>query len=331
MSDGEPLPGPDRAAVSAALRLAGRAPSVHNTQPWRWVLRGDELQLLRDDRYLLEVADPAGRQLVISCGAVLHHARTAFAAAGWHTDTELFPDHDTRDLLARVRFRPWPDPPHEVLARAQAITRRHTERSPMSEPQHWDRLLPTLTQPARRHDVDVDVLDDSARPRLAVASEQAAAIQRYDMGYQSELRWWTGHSRPGEGIAPDSLPTQTDAANTPIKRPFPTAEHASGPDIEDRSRLVALSTAGDTPVNWMQTGAVLSALLLQCTVEDTATCALTHLTELPAARHVVAGLIEGHRTPQVLIRIGTVPATRDSDRTLTPRRPIEDYLTIEAG
>ncbi|MEU2092025.1 hypothetical protein [Nocardia beijingensis] len=73
---------PDRPSILAALRLAARAPSVHNTQPWRWVFDGRCLHLYTDADRLLPSTDPHGRQLVISCGAVLHHARTAFTDKG---------------------------------------------------------------------------------------------------------------------------------------------------------------------------------------------------------------------------------------------------------
>ncbi|MGW4370621.1 hypothetical protein ACWEKT_33750 [Nocardia takedensis] len=89
--------------------------------------------------------------------------------------------------------------------------------------------------------------------------------------------------------------------------------------------MAVLSTAADSPLDWLRAGEVLSALLLECTAAGAATCALTHLTELPAARRVVAGLIPDQRTPQILIRIGTaLPAPHQPP---TPRRPVEDYLT----
>src|SRR5689334_19638256 len=67
---------PDHPTVLAAMRMASRAPSLHNTQPWRWIFDGVRLHLYRDDDRLLTSADPLGRQLVISCGAMLHHVRT---------------------------------------------------------------------------------------------------------------------------------------------------------------------------------------------------------------------------------------------------------------
>ena len=50
----------------------------------------------------LTVTDPQGRQLMISCGAALHHARTALAAAGWDAHVTRLPDTRRPDLLATL-------------------------------------------------------------------------------------------------------------------------------------------------------------------------------------------------------------------------------------
>ncbi|SDZ18332.1 hypothetical protein SAMN05216215_105053 [Saccharopolyspora shandongensis] len=71
---------PSQETMRSVLALACRAPSVHNSQPWRWKLAEYSVRLYLDRSRLLEVIDPTGREMVISCGAVLNHARIAFAA-----------------------------------------------------------------------------------------------------------------------------------------------------------------------------------------------------------------------------------------------------------
>ncbi|KIA62486.1 Acg family FMN-binding oxidoreductase [Nocardia vulneris] len=319
---------PDRPTITAAVRQAGRAPSVHNTQPWRWVFDGTRLHLYRDNERLLTSTDPHGRQLVISCGAVLHHLRTVFAEFGWHTDTVRLPDPDSLDHLATIEFRPWPDPPAGVHARARAIERRRTDRLPMLAPQHWAELVHAARMLANPHDIQIDVLDTGAGARLAAASQHATALRRYDMEYQAELHWWSGHSHAPEGVPRSALISDAEAARVPVARTFPAAPHSSRrADVEDQAQLMVLSSTGDSVSAWLRSGEALSAVLLECTVAEQVSCALTHITELPTARKAIADLLGHSVTPQVVIRVGTAPDD-DEATPMSHRRPVSDILSF---
>ncbi|MEU2035877.1 hypothetical protein [Nocardia amamiensis] len=97
--------------------------------------------------------------------------------------------------------------------------------------------------------------------------------------------------------------------------------------LEDQARLVVLSTDGDSVMQWLRTGEALSAVLLECTAAGLATCALTHITELPTGRKLLTNLIPRRGTPQVVIRIGTAPEGSELIPP-TPRRPLTDIFTV---
>jgi nitroreductase len=78
--------------IKDAVILACRAPSLHNSQPWRWVLEGDRLQLFVDPQRVVRRTDRAGREALISGGVVLDHLRVALAAAGWKANVNRFPN-----------------------------------------------------------------------------------------------------------------------------------------------------------------------------------------------------------------------------------------------
>lgn len=312
----------------AALRLASRAPSVHNTQPWRWVLRGDALHLYTDTDRLLTAADPRARQMIISCGAMLHHVRTAFGARCWHTDTVRLPDPLEPGHLAEIRFRPWPNPPASLVARAAAIDGRYTDRLPMDAPADWDRVLPRLRMLVSPHYLELLTLDDQARDRLIAATRQASALRRHDMHYQSEIDWWAGHSESFEGVPPESLISDAEASRVPVGRTFPSAPHsARRPDTEDHAALLVLCSETDSLTDWLRTGEALSAVLLECTVAGLATCPLTHITELPTGRSLLGNLVQRPYLPQLLLRIGTAPDGEQGPPP-TPRRPLKDIFTV---
>src|SRR5215216_1043681 len=121
---------PSRAEVERAVAFAVRAPSIHNTQPWRWVYRPGVLELYADRSRQLPALDPDGRSLLLSCGGALELARLGLAASGWRTEVDRVPDAGRPDLLARIRpVRRGPVEP-AVVDRAEAAERRHTERRP---------------------------------------------------------------------------------------------------------------------------------------------------------------------------------------------------------
>ncbi|WP_327098133.1 hypothetical protein OIE68_04520 [Nocardia vinacea] len=321
---------PDRRTVRMALKLASRAPSVHNTQPWCWMFDGARLQLRSDTDRLLQSADPLGRQLVISCGAVLDHARLAFLSMGWFAQVTRFPEPDLPDLLATLEFRPWPGALNTAAGRVRAIHRRRTDRLPMLAPDGWHDVLGAVRELARPHHVAVDEIADSSRPRLAAATEHATALRRYDMDYQNELHWWAGHSEVLEGIPVAALVSDAEAARVDVGRTFPSSPYsARRDDLEDKARLVVLSTLGDTPAQWLHTGEALSEVLLECTARGLATCALTHITELAASRSVITDLIPHRDFPQVIVRIGIAP--EDTASAPTPRRPLDEVLEVRSS
>ena len=83
------------------------APSVHNTQPWRFAADGGpRISLHADVERRLAVADPDGREMMISCGAALFTIRLALRSLGYIPETRVLPDPAQPDLVAQVA---WPE------------------------------------------------------------------------------------------------------------------------------------------------------------------------------------------------------------------------------
>jgi hypothetical protein len=59
------------AALTSIVELACRAPSLHNSQPWRWVLDDSALHLFADHTRIGRRTDSAGREVILSCGVAL--------------------------------------------------------------------------------------------------------------------------------------------------------------------------------------------------------------------------------------------------------------------
>jgi hypothetical protein len=57
--------------LTSIVELACRAPSLHNSQPWRWVLDDSALHLFADHTRIGHRTDSAGREVILSCGVAL--------------------------------------------------------------------------------------------------------------------------------------------------------------------------------------------------------------------------------------------------------------------
>src|SRR6516162_4969325 len=138
------------------IATAARAPSVHNTQPWRFRVGEFAIELYADTRRKLR-ADPIGREMLISCGAALYGLRLAVRSLGYLPVVELLPNPARPRLLARVMLgaaEPITARERELL---EALPHRHTHRGP------WD---PGPLPPGLVAGLQHDVLSEGAQLAL---------------------------------------------------------------------------------------------------------------------------------------------------------------------
>lgn len=312
--------------IADAVGLASRAPSFHNSQPWLFIGEGAGVLHLYLDRDRMVDTDSSGRQALISCGAVLDHLGVAMAAAGWATNVDYFPNPNDHTHLATIDFVAMEYVTDGHRRRADAILSRRTDRLPFAAPRDWDRFEFLLRRAVDDDLALLDVLSDEARPQLAEASQLTESLRLYDSSYHAELAWWTGPFDAQDGIPASSLVTAAESDRVDIGRNFPVSRHRERRSqmTEDRSKVLVLSSLGDTRRDILTCGEALSVALLEATMAGMATCPLTHMTEVAVSSDIVSGLT-GRPLPQVLIRVGMAPVLDDYPPP-TPRRPLQDVL-----
>jgi hypothetical protein len=312
--------------IKDAVRLACRAPSLHNSQPWQWVADHGTVQLFLNPTRVLDY-DQSHREALIGCGAALDHFRVAMAAGGWQTHVDRFPNPDAPNHLASITFAPMDQVTDDHRRRANAITLRHSDRLPFSGPTDWESFEPALCNVVDTDAVRLDVLPDDLRPQLAEASQIATSLRLYDSAFHTEIGSWTGQFRASDGIPYSSLVSAAEGDRVDVGRHFP-ATHGGERRIEvpeDHAKIVLLSTDTDGHADALVSGEALSAALLECTMAGLATCTLTHITEVRTTRELIAALMGYDSHPQVLIRVGVAPAMENVP-PVTPRRPLDDVF-----
>ncbi|MFE0020840.1 Acg family FMN-binding oxidoreductase [Amycolatopsis sp. NPDC059021] len=318
---------PDDYTVDTAVALAVRAPSVHNTQPWRWA-RGDRtLHLYADRERQLHETDPDGRDLLLSCGAALHHLRTGFAALGWRAAVHRLPNPAEPDHLASIELHRHEPAPDEITL-AAAIPRRRTDRR-----WHSSWLVPAsyIEVMARRAADEGTVLrtcDDTARYYLAKAIATASERHAADAAYRIELTAWSGRRFSADGVPTANVPPHDETSGALADRPFadPGLSQPVGSTGEDSEELLlVISTASDDRMSQLKAGEATSAVLLTATSLGLATCPLTEPLELPDVRGTVQDQVTKGAFPQMVVRAGWAPINADP-LPATPRRDLHEVL-----
>lgn len=323
----------DSQQLRDVVELATMAPSIHNTQPWRFALHEDAVDVYADASRAVPVIDPTGRQLHISCGGAVEHVRLAVRAQGRAADVQLLPDPAEPDLLARVAIGAESAPTPDEIALVRAIPRRHTHREPFDP-----RPLPPGLVDELRKGVDGygAWLHEIARTEDLVATavllSHADEAERSDPRYAEELRAWTRaqSADPADGVPPSALPGTPirERHSTFVLRDFdPDGRLAAMADADEvvpageRPFVVVLGTPDDDRGAWVQAGRALVWLLLRATTAGVTASPLNQVLDLPAmrARFTRELRLLGH--PQMLLRMGF-----GSGHPTTPRRPVDDVV-----
>ena len=180
-----------KALFRKAAARASLAPSVHNTQPWHFVVRPDVLELHGDSDRQLRALDPTGCQMVISCGCALFNARVGLAADRV-VQVDRLPDLARPELLARITPRDEPAPWTPLVRLDPMIERRHTNRRDFLDEEVTPEVIYELTTAAEQEEASlVQIVKPEHKMLAAQLSREAEAIQAADPRYQAELEAWT--------------------------------------------------------------------------------------------------------------------------------------------
>jgi nitroreductase len=316
--------------LEAAARASLHAPSVFNTQPWSWRVAGDTMELTADADRQLETVDPDARLLLISCGAALHHARTALAAAGWTATVERLPDEQRPNLLARVRLGAAAPAGPEAQRMAAAITRRRTDRRAFGDRVVSEETLARLRRFVEFEGAYLHVVPQDQIPVLAITTERAAGAELDDPDYRAELEHWT--NRPqwrGDGVPPETA-VQPGLRRVPVRDFVPEGATGLpvGEGVDKGAAYVILFGMTDRRADLLRGGEALSALLLLATAEGLATAPLSEAVEVAWPRHLLQGLLSGVGEPYLVVRLG-YPVSREP-LPAAPRRSPAEAIRVES-
>jgi nitroreductase len=310
----------------AAIQAAVRAPSLHNSQPWRFRRAGDAIEVRLDPDRRLPASDPTGWGARIAIGAAVLNLRLALAVQGRGAQAVLTPSRTEPDLLAVVS----PGQPHPATPTEQrlwkAIERRHSNRAPF-----WPDPVPAdartrLVSAAQAEGAWLELLI-GAGPLAVLASVAQAAnsVLMRNPAYQAELTAWTREGAATDGVPADAGGPSPEPQDLLPARPYSDRPRPAGRDFEAHPLIAVLGTVGDTPGDQLMAGQALQRVLLTATDDDLAVSMVSQPIEVSSAREQLRLALGKYGAPQMVLRIGYgIPGTA------TPRRPLAEVFDERA-
>ncbi|SHN75969.1 Acg family FMN-binding oxidoreductase [Cryptosporangium aurantiacum] len=328
----------DTTRFADLVALGTRAPSLHNTQPWRFRWDRDAVEILADPdpARALPVTDPSGWGVRIALGAAAYNVRLGYALLGWRAEVEPFPGSD---VILRVH----PEAEHVATPAerelAAAIPRRHTNRRPYLEVAVPADTLRALVDAAGAEACRLTVLDPRAAGEAFALIRAADEDLEQRPGYAAERRAWTRGSAAGargSDAAARGSAARGSAAPDPVDGVL--ADRLAGrPHLDERLRrrdfgggaarpyesdpcLAVLTTSGDSRYDELRAGQALQHVLLRATASGLTASLYSQPIEVASVRTRLSALCGGG-TPQMVVRVGYGLA-----HSPTPRRPVHEVV-----
>jgi nitroreductase len=311
--------------VRSVLTAAIAAPSLHNSQPWRFRCTQNAVELFADPARALPVADPDRRELLLACGAALLNLRLAIRALGVYPDARLFPDPAQPDLVASVRAQGahHPTPLEKDLARA--IAHRHTNRRPFTDAVIAEPIRNQLRRAADTERSWLAILSTTQLPAVRALARAAHQTQWNNPAFRAEWTYWTARAdTSADGVPARAAGPLPEPHDEWVLRDFSAGSarpRVPGKDFEPSPLIAVVGSFFDSPLAQLRAGQALQRILLTATVAGLSASFVSQIVEVAPTRQQLRELIGGGLWPQTLLRLGYgTPLPR------TPRRRLEDIL-----
>ncbi|MFE1291818.1 Acg family FMN-binding oxidoreductase [Streptomyces sp. NPDC058751] len=312
------------ALLETCVSAAFAAPSIHNTQPWRFGMDSETVtfEVRADPERGLRYADPEGRALLLSVGACVFNLRVALAHFGWSPVTRLLPSPDDPDLLATVRpsgltARQEPERSEDLY---EAVWCRHSSRFPFTSRPLPAAVRDELAAAALAEGASLRFPDEVDVTRMLRLTAEAERRNRLEADRAAEGRRWVHRDlepTPDTGLPRTALGPQDAHERIPL-RDFSAQRHPerlTARPFEANPVVALLATEHDRRVDWLRAGQGLEHVWLVATAYGLRASLLHQAVEWADLRDALDSTFDATAHPQLLIRLGYGP-----EGPATPRR-----------
>ncbi|GAA0927557.1 nitroreductase [Kribbella koreensis] len=309
--------------IDVLLGAAVAAPSMHNTQPWRFEVNGTVIDVFVDGSRALPAEDPTGRAMRIAAGAAIFNLRCAAAALHYDSWYGLVPDPADLDLVGRIVLQPTDSANRELRELFDQIPRRHTSREPVRPVKVPTDSRVALTRAAMAENAELSWLPPDQVHEVLGLLIDTDLREIGDWHRRAERAHWVGGDRAVDGIPSSVLGPRSAVYPAPVRDlgTKPADQTRARTTFEADPVLAVLSTAGDSLAEQVAAGLGLQHSLLVATRDGLKAAFLNQPLEFDDLRSKVQRITGKPGFAQMVIRFG-----HSTVRATTPRRPVSAFV-----
>lgn len=319
-----PREGSLRDQMQFLLNYAVLAQSYYNSQPWKFSLEDDHINMYVDESHWLRAGDPDKRELFLSIGCALENLLIAAEHFDIGHQIQHFPDKENPNLVARVKFTTINQ---STALRSpelfDAITRRHTYHHPFDRQPINESDLQRIEKFLTEEDIWLEVSDDpKVKQRLSQLAVHANSILYGDPQFCEELRKWAHQGNIGIAwFMPETGQPDEAALREAGKRLSENEQR-----ILSTAPLVAvISSPFDNRITQIKAGQIFEKLCLVAALQGIHCLPISQLIEVPEERTTVHELFpELKGDPLVVFAMGY--GQEEKADLWSPRLPVDSVI-----
>jgi len=316
--------------IRELLEYARLAPSVHNAQPWRFIVKGDTVSLAVAPERMLDSGDPTSRESWISFGICLEAMLQAARGLGMKAEIVEIQGASFNDIIATIKVTP--NTLESQPGILSALKKRQTYRERMEPAKIPLELIRNCEQAVKDLDgVSVFFMQDEPAIRKvgeytfkAMSLALSSPDFRHELYHFVHYNWSPSRTgmhgyTQGEG----TLGSLFGKLSIKLGLGLSTKARHDQQRINDASALIFIGTNGDVPGFWLRAGQAYMRIALEVAKSGLAQGTLAAPIEAASFHEDIEKMLGTSTRLQTMLRIGKAAhAVRSS-----PRLEVDELTT----
>ena len=309
--------------IKSILKYGILAPSSYNSQPWKFKISKEKIEVFLDFSKIAKVIDPSARELYISGGAVLTNIEVAAHKMGYETDIRIASEKKISKKLDKIadiiltEVGQINDKTNNNLF--QAIKKRQTNRKAFEQIEFDENKIKTILEIDK--EIGYKIYNKETDKKKMASMIASASLYWYEKkNFKEELIRWL---RKGDRNSLDGVWEKYYADSQKLGLLSYAQDKAVADEIlaMNSPALAVIYSKNDSKAEWVKTGMYLEEILLVTTGQNIQHAYFNSIVESDKHRLVLGKMIGEKIRPQIVLRLGKAKKVRKS-----PRRKLASFL-----